>query len=365
MKTIRRQLLFALLGTFAIGLLTGCHGSDDGDAAAEAEALEQALAPREVRLVSPDIRSENPSVQLVGEIRAFDTVTVSSEVAGKVDRVLAEVGDRVRAGTPLVEVDRNTFRIYLEQAEANLAAAQADLELAAKDLGRKRDLRSDETIPQSALDQSQAAYDLATARVASATAAHDLAKRNYDRSVVRAPAAGAITQRHVVAGQWTDVGAGLFNLAVGDRIKVAAHVPESWAPELVGLDKFTFTVGVSGPVRTAKLYSLQPVVDQASRSFEIVGSAANDGSIKPGMFATVVFESPDAIQSLWLPEAAVATSDLAQVLMVEDGTIVYRKVRTGRRDNGLIEIVDGLAPNEKVIVDVSGLTRGLPVTIVS
>jgi membrane fusion protein (multidrug efflux system) len=265
----------------------------------------------------------------------------------------------------MVEVDRNTFRIYLQQAEANLAAARADLALAEKDLERKRDLRSDETIPQSALDQSQAAHDLATARVAAASATFDLAQRNYDRSVVRAPAAGAVTQRMVVAGQWAEVGVRLFSLAVGDRIKVSARVPEAWAPELAGLEKFSFTVGVSGPTYTATLYSVQPVVEHASRSFEIVGTAANEGSIKPGMFANVVLETPAAKQSLWLPAAAVATSDLSQVLMVEEGAIVYRKVRIGRRSDGLIEIVNGLSADEQVIADVKGLSRGIPVTIVN
>jgi membrane fusion protein (multidrug efflux system) len=365
MKTIRRHTPIILSVILLVTLLAGCHGSDDDDPAAAAETLERALAPREVQLVTAEEREERPTVHLVGEIRAFDTVEVSSEVAGKVDRVLAEVGDRVATGTPLVDVDRETFRIYLQQAEANLAAANADLTLAEKDLERKQDLRSDETIPQSAFDQAQAGHDLATARVAAASAARDLAQRNYDRSVIRAPSAGAVTQRMVVAGQWAEIGEGLFKVAVGDTIKVSARVPEDWAPELVGLESFTFTVGVSGPVHEAKLYSVQPVVEQASRSFEIVGTAAHDGSIKPGMFANVVIEAPTAKQTLWLPAAAVSTSDLPQVLMVEEGAIAFRKIRIGRRADGLIEIVDGLSPDEAVVADVSGLSRGIPVTIVN
>lgn len=364
MKTTGTRLVAILFATALVALLGGCHGSNGEDPAAAAESLERALAPREVRLVAPEVREERPSIELVGEVRAFDTVTISSEVGGKVDRVLVEVGDRVAADTPLVEVDRQTFLIYLQQAEANLAAARADKELAEKDLERKRDLRSDETIPQSTFDQAQAAYDLATARLAAAAAASDLAQRNYDRSAIRAPAAGAITQRMVVAGQWAEVGAGLLELAIGDKIKVSARVPEAWAHELAGLKEFTFTVESSGPTYSAKLYSMQPVIEQASRSFEIVGSAANDGSITPGMFANVMLESPKVEQSLWLPAAAVATSDLSQVLMVEDNVIEYRKVRIGRRSNGLIEIVDGLTADEQVIADVSGLSRGLPVTIV-
>lgn len=173
MKTTRRHARIILFVALLAPIFTGCHGSADDDSAAVAENLERVLAPREVQLISPELREERPSVQLVGEIRAFDTVTISSEVGGKVDRVLVEVGDRVAAGTPLVEVDRKTFQIYLQQAEANLAASTADLALAEKDLERKKDLRSDETIPQSTLDQSQAGNDLAVARVAAAKAARD------------------------------------------------------------------------------------------------------------------------------------------------------------------------------------------------
>ena len=87
MKTIRRHTPIILFVSLIAPFLIGCHGSDDDDPAAAAETLERALAPREVQLVTAEIREERPSVQLVGEIRAFDTVTISSEVGGKVDRV--------------------------------------------------------------------------------------------------------------------------------------------------------------------------------------------------------------------------------------------------------------------------------------
>ncbi len=364
MKSLRRTLELSCSTALLVTGLAGCHSPDDDDPAAAAETLVKALAAREVQLVYPEAREEKPSVQLVGEIRAFDTVQVSSEVAGKVDRVLVEVGDRVSKGAPLAEVDRTTFGIYLEQGKANLAAANAELALAGKELERKRDLRSDETISQAAFDQAQAGHDLATARTAAAEASLSLSQRNFDRSIVRAPAAGAITQRHVVAGQWAEVGVSLLTLAIGNKVKVSARVPETWAPEFVGLETFTFTVGTGGPAQTARIYSIQPVVDQASRSFEIIGTAANGGAMRPGMFANVVLESPTAKRVLWLPASAIATSDLPQVLIVEDGVVAFRKIQIGRRDNGLIEIAGGLAEDEAVIADVSGLYRGIPVTVV-
>jgi RND family efflux transporter MFP subunit len=368
MNPERFRLITALSIVTVALVLGGCHSSDE-DGSAEgidnaAEAVERALAPREVELVTADIRDENPSIQLVGEIRAFDIVKISSEVGGRIDRVLVEVGSLVDKGTPLIEVDRETFAIYLAQSQANVQAAQADVALTEKDIERKIDLRSDETIPQATLDHAQAGFDLAKARLAAAEASLSLAQRNYDRSVIRAPSAGAITERMVAAGQWADVGEGLLELALGGRVKVAARVPESWVGRFVGLETFSFTVGAGSTVHTAKIYSLQPVVREASRSFEIVGTAPADGNIRPGMFANVTLTSPESNSTLWLPASALSTSDLPQVLMVEDDAIIYRKVQIGRRDNGTIEIVSGLADGEQVILNVSGLTRGLPVKIV-
>ncbi len=363
-----RLRLIATVSIVALALAVGaCHQpEEDTDGIKNAaEALEKALAPREVELVTPEIRNEQPSVQLVGEIRASDIVLISSEIGGKVDRVLVEVGDRVAKGTPLIEVDRETFAIYLAQSEANRDAARADLALAEKDLERKQDLRSDETIPQATLDQAQAGFDLAKARLAASDASMRLAQRNFDRSVIRAPAAGAITERMVVAGQWADVGEGLLELALGGKVKIAARVPESWVGRFAGLETFSFTVGAGSTVHSAEIYSLQPVVREASRSFEIVGTAPNDGTMRPGMFANVTLTSPEARATLWLPASAIATSDLPQVLMVENDEITYRKIQIGRRDNGTIEVVSGLGEGERVILEVAGLTRGLPVTIIT
>ncbi len=345
--------------------MAGCQGGGTEDPQQAQAAREAALAPREVRLVTAEAEEERPSLSLVGEVRAFDTVSLSPEVAGSIDAVLVEVGDRVRAGQPLAEVDRSTHKIYLQQAEANLAAARADLDLADKALERKRDLLTDETIAQATFDQAKAAYDLAAARVMGAEAARDLAQRNWDRSVVRAPTAGTITNRAVVAGQWHDVGQTIFHLAVGDTVKVAARVPASWAPRLSGLEGFDFSVGTSPTVHHARLYSVDPVVSDTSRSFEVIGVVKNtDGSLRPGMFANVTLEAPEAVRTMWLPVSAVSTSDMSQVMIVADGVITVHRVQVGRRVNGRIEIVDGLDEGQPVVADTAGLNRGIPVRIV-
>ncbi len=355
-----------LLMLTTVALTVACHpGGNEVDPEAAAATRAEALAPREVRLTMPEVREEHPTIELVGEVRAFDTIAVSSDVAGQVDRVLVEVGDHVAGGAPLAEVDRATYRIYLDRAEAELAAARANLVLAAKDLERKRDLLSDNTIPQASFDQAEATHDLAQAQVAAAEAAQRLAQRNWERSAVRAPAAGWITERRVVAGQYADVAQTLFDLAAGTTVKVVARVPAVWAARLAGLEGFDFTVGLSSATRHARLYSVDPVVQEASRSFDVVGVADNhDRQIRPGQFANITLVAPNPVRSLWLPVSAVLAADLPQVLLAQDGAVAMRHVQTGRRAEDSVEILQGLDSDEHVIAEVAGLSRGLPVKIV-
>ncbi len=358
-----RTLVTASAFALTALVLHGCHGATGEDPAVARERVEQNLAPREIRLISPEAREEHRTVSLVGEIRPFDTVTISTEVAGLVEEVLVEVGDRVVAGQPLVQIDRATFRLRSEQAAAELDAARADLELASRELERKRDLLSDRTIPQAAFDQATATFDLARARVAAAEATLGLAERDFAKSIIRAPAAGAVTVRHAVIGQWADVGFGMVDLALGDRVKIAARVPSSWAASLQGLEGFDFTVRPDEPLRRAKLYSVDPVIEESSRSFDVVGTAPGAG-LKPGLFANVHLTSPESMRSLWVPATAVMASDTPRLLVVESGRAEVLKIQTGRRDDGMIEVVSGLEEGQPVIQDVAGLTRGLPVTVV-
>lgn len=347
----------------ALLLAMACHPGGGQETASRA-GTEAALQPRPVHLVQPDVREEHPEIPLTGEIRAFESVPVPAQVAGSVDRVLTEVGRAVAAGDPLAEIDRETYRLRAEQAAAEVKAAEADLELARRELERKRDLLSDQTISQAVFDQAKARHDLAQARLEAARAARRLAQQALERSVVRAPAAGRVAARHVSPGQWVEVGQAVVDLATGGKLKVAAEVPEGWAGKLQGLTSFSFTVGNGGPL-AARVHSVQPVVSSGNRAFELTGvfTPPPGATIRPGMFATVTLASPEAVRSLWVPATAVAISEMPVVMLVRDGKAVRRKVLTGRTSDGSIEILQGLEPEEQVVEDLSGLSDGIPVEV--
>lgn len=327
------------------------------------ENLEKNLQPRKVKLISPEIREENPSLEVVGDIRPFDKVDISPEVAGRVSEVLVEVGRKLSPGQCLLKLAPETFDLEVQQAEASLAAARANLDLAERELDRKQDLVSDHTIPQAVFDQARASRDLAKAQLQQAQSSLGLARHRLEVTEVRAPSAGAITRRLVAVGQWVDVGQALFELAVGDRVKVAARVPSDWALNLEGIKDFDFRLGNSETQRTAHIFSIDPIINEDSRSFEVVGTAPGDG-IKAGAFARVLLRSLNVKRRLWLPVEAVVTSDTPRVLMVESSRVVVRRIETGPRAEKMVEVLSGLEEGEKVISSVAGLSRDLPVEII-
>ncbi len=343
--------------------LAACHPGEVEDTTSDRERLDQNLAPKEVQLVQAEVREEQPTVSLVGEVRSFDSVAISSEIAGRVEKVHVEVGDRVKAGQPLVQVDRAAFKMRLQQVEARLKAMTADLELARRALERKRDLLSDKTIPEATFDEAQARHDLADAAVLEAQATRDLAQRDFELSIIRAPASGAISNRSATAGAWADVGQDLLHLAIGSKLKVVARVPSQWVPYLQGLEGFDFTVKAGEPPRRAALYSIDPVVNEASRSFEVIGTTPGEG-LRPGLFANITLTAPEPVRTLWLPASAVVASDTPRVFLVEDGAVAVRRIQAGNRDDGMVEIRSGLKATDQVILEVGGLSRGLPVTVV-
>jgi hypothetical protein len=82
------------------------------------------------------------------------------------------------------------------------------------------------------------------------------------------------------------------------------------------------------------------------------------------MFANIDLAAPETRRSLWLPVSAIATSDMSQVMMVENDAITVHRVQVGRRVNGRIEIVGGLEEGQQVVADVSGLHRGVAVRVI-
>jgi multidrug efflux pump subunit AcrA (membrane-fusion protein) len=345
------------------------------------------------------------SVDLVGTLAAVDQVTISSEADGKVSRILADLGDRVQAGQPLVLVDREKQQYNLDQQKAALARtlaqygapdpehlpdiektpdvqkANADLRQAKQAYDRTNELFKRALVPQQMLDDAgatlqskQAGYDLSLqnaknlrASIQASEASMRLADRQLRDTEIRAPFDGYVEKRLVNLGELVKTQMPVMSIVRVDPLKVVAEIPEKMAPWIRDGQQVEMHVDAYPDKAFAgKVSRISPAVNTATRAFPFEALAPNkDGLLKPGTFARVHIESGKMDDVLTLPYAVLQYRyGVNRVFVVEGDKLVAHELKIGERIGDRVEILSGVSPGDRVAAnDIDKLTDGMKVTI--
>ena len=162
-----------------------------------------------------------------GEVHARQESTLSFQVAGRLVKRHVDAGDRVRAGQVLAELDVSDYALQTQAANAQLAAAQAELKRAGDDLARYRALAEQQLVSQSALAAQKTAFDAAQAQVRAAQAQRDVTANQAGYAQLRAPADGVIASRQAEPGQVLSAGQPVLMLATDKGREVLIALPEA------------------------------------------------------------------------------------------------------------------------------------------
>ncbi|KTW07007.1 efflux RND transporter periplasmic adaptor subunit [Sphingomonas sanguinis] len=301
--------------------------------------------------------------------------------AGQVVRVLADAGQVVREGQPLLLIKTSDFvdaRSGLFSARAAYQNAQAQLVAAQRNADRQQQIY--ETAGGALKDYQQAKADLAAAQATARTAAASLgAARDklailgksqgeinrlenvgevsgiHDITTLHAPISGVIASRDVAAGQYVSQGGDKPVMTITDpsRVWLVAQVAESDAENVrVGDPVEVTTPAVPGRVFHATIDLVGAALDPQTHRLPVRASIPNpDKALKPQMFASFAIKHLNAGEAIRVPAAAVIhEGDTARVwIMRPDGLLVARDVKTGDSANGLVTITSGLKPGEKIV----------------
>jgi membrane fusion protein (multidrug efflux system) len=289
-------------------------------------------------------------VQALGTAQAWESIVVAAKVTDVIRAIRFDSGDRVAKGQVLVELASVEQQADLDEARAALASAERDLQRF-KDLGEKG------FAPKARLDQSQAAYEQAKARVAA------LESRLADR-VIRAPFAGIMGLRTASPGALVRPGDPMGTLDDVSRIKLDFDVPEVHLTRMrQGAPLEAITAAHPGRAFKGVIAEVDSRIDPATRTVKVRALIDNTaGALKPGMLMTVAVQA-NARMALGVPEMAVVErADGASVFKIvqKEGKTVAApaKVKLGSRSDGFIEIVDGLKEGEQIVVE--GVQRARP-----
>jgi membrane fusion protein (multidrug efflux system) len=313
--------------------------------------------PVEATAVKIDVAAT--TTDAVGSLRSTESIQLRPEVAGRIVSINFNEGQDVKAGDVLVELDRSV-------EEAELAEAQAQLALAESEYRRQQTLRTRNAVSQAALDQAKAALDTGTAAIA-------LAKAKLSKRSLLAPFDARTGLRKVSPGEFVDAGTALVNLEDIDPLKLDFRVPERFLPVVQLGQKIDVAVDAfPGREFEGEVAAIDPQIDEAGRSLVIRAVVKNDDlTLRPGLFARVTLTLETRQDAIWVDEAAIVPMGnqvtVFKVVEGPDGKTAAKTqlVKLGMRQPGMVEVVEGLAPGDRVVTaGVLKIGDGSPIQII-
>jgi RND family efflux transporter MFP subunit len=272
---------------------------------------------------------------------------------GRVEEVLHQEGDRVKAGEVLARVESRDMAARLAQAEAAAAAARAQEENARLSKERMERLQARQAASRKNVEDAITGYDAAAAGLRAAEEGVKAARVSYGYTRVTAPFAGTITEKRVEAGDTASPGIPLFVVEDTSRMKVEAAVAESSVAGLVkGRPVEVIVDAAEGAPRRGVLAEILPAGDPRSRTFTVRVLLENaDGALRSGMFARLIIEKGER-SSLAVPESSlVRRGPLTGLFTADEGGVArLRWITVGETRAGTTEVLTGLKAGERFVL---------------
>lgn len=321
--------------------------------------------PVEIAIVAE--RSVTQSLHAPGTIEAFETVQITTRVAGSLDRLAVAEGDLVAIGDVIATIDAERYRIALNTANAQRARAEAVCEDAQASSARRDELAKTDRVRQEEAQQARLRLAQANADLAIAKAAVERAALDLKDATVTAPISGIIQRREARTGAYLPVGAPLVTLVQRDPLEVRFSVLVADAARLTVGQVVTAQPRGSAQSLTATIRLIADAVDAGTRLVPVVARLATDAprDVRPGSFAEIKVMLPPRL-IIAVPSLALRASERGTLAYIVDGDILRERVVTldGQSDAGELVVKDGLHAGEQLAVRAAdGLRDGMKVII--
>ena len=358
---------FALL---ALVIYSGIHSRAVAESRLK-QRTEEAAIPT-VAVVFPREGAPTQEIVLPGNTQAFSDAPIYARTSGYLRHWYFDIGAHVQKGQLLAEIETPEIDQQLQQAQADLDTAQANLNIAKITASRWQDLVTTGSVSQQETDQ--AVSNLSAVKAAAESSAANVRRLEQLQSFekVYAPFDGIITARNTDIGALIDAGANtqpkeLFHIAAIRTLRLYVAVPEvysraarSGAQAALTLDEFPGQTFHGTLARNANS------IDIASRTLLVEVDVDNPtGQLLPGAYVFVHLKLPDETRSVTIPSnTLIFRKEGLQVGLVRDGKADLVPVKISRDYGNSVEIVSGLQPKDAVIVDPSdSLVAGMPVRL--
>ncbi len=344
--------LFFIVVTL-LASLTACDKFPGKGGKTDAVAIpaKLAIAPEDILTVQAGALSTGPVV--TGSIQPERKADLRVEISAVVLQVLKENGDVVRRGDILVRLDPTSIRDNLQSAEANVRNATLALDQAERNLQRLKTLRASGMTSLQALDDAEVRLNAAQSELSASQARAVLARQQLDRTVVRAPFDGVVSDRKVSAGDTASAGKELLKVIDPNSMRFAARVSADKISVVSVGQAVSFRInGYAGREFRGKVTRVDPSANDVTRQVEVLVGFSD--AMQPrvaGLYAEGTIEAT-SVKALALPESVlVRAGDKTSVWRVKANKLNQVELSLGARDprTGNFEVRAGLADGDVIL----------------
>jgi RND family efflux transporter MFP subunit len=388
--------VYVVLPLIGVSLFSSCSRK------ADPKKTETGGPVQSVRVATAQVRPMERTITVMGSFMARERATLSVKVPGRLESIAVDIGSVVKKGDLLAQIEREDYELRVKQAEAALAQARARLGLqqgddridlektptvlqakalledATKSRDRVKELTQSKVLSQSELDTVQAEYTVALnkyqdalqdvrerqALIVQRRAELNLAQQQLVDSTIRAPFDGIVQQREASPGEFLATGTPLLVIASVNPLRLRLEVPERESIKIAPNQMIRATVGDNTNVYLAAVSRVSPMLSSSNRMLVVEADLPGAPALRPGLFAQAAIVVNPNDPAICIPEAAISTFvGLEKAFVVKGEKVEERSIATGRHKNGTAEVLSGIAPGDRVILNPGNMRSGQLVNV--
>lgn len=341
-----RKLIFTIGIIIFLAVLTACSPPEENGLPEK--------KPVPVEILTVDTQNLPVIVESVGRLVPFREVTLASEVGGVIKDYTADIGDEVNNGVVLVEIDPEDYRLALNEALANQASAQSQLDMAKKSYNRAETLLPRKVISQGSFEKSEAEFKASLAAVAQTNALVGISRQRLKKTRITAPFTGFIAARHIEIGQTIAPGQPVMSLSDLNSMRAIVHLAEQDYIHLDNQDPVLITVAAFPDMEfNGSIYRIGIKADERTNTFTAEILVENpDLLLKAGLTARVFLTVSTIPDTIMIPQSAVLYRENRKEVFVvnPDDIAAPRTIKLERSSGDFVQVMEGLSPGDKLIV---------------
>jgi len=358
-----QKIIHITLLSFIFSLLTACGAKDKA-----ADSQDAAKKGPKATLVTVT-QIQNTPIEItesaIGSLEGLIDPTIAAEVAARVVKVHVSPGQRVKQGQLIATLDATDFGLQRNEALAEVARIEALLNNQIKTVERSQALVNKKFISQNAVDSDLAQQNVLKEQLAGAKARVDTINHSSSKTTIYAPTDGVVEKKIVDTGEFVKVGDPIVQIISNKRLRAHIPFPERISHQLKPGMKVRLITPTSAKAVESVIRELKPMITESNRSVDVIADILDESEWQPGASVTGTVVLGEKAAALMIPEQSIVLRPAGEVVYrLIDDKAQQTIVKTGMRQNGQVEILEGLQANDTVIVDGAGfLTDKAPVKI--